>query len=526
MQQHLSARKVAGALVVVASAAVCFQCGDGGGLRARCEVKNFGDARTETLSYTDAGVTIDLVKRTGDLAEVHIRVMVDGKLYEEIDAKEGVAEVAFGEMFRIRKARFAGRKDGEQLIVDGTLDGRTLETIRTSTPTPVRYADGAPVDAGVSEGVDAKVRAAVRAAVAEEETACAETGLETGLGTRSVPGVTQNPENQLTCILCLGNCLSNSKTCTGFVLSGCAGLLAIPLFGPGLYFLCVTIGTGVCLGALNTCRGNCRQVGKDCCPIACGFLPGAPPIQQCCNAGGECLDANNRLCCSAGFGACNGGTKGGECCEKATETCLPKTNCCINDRVCTQGNLKTCCPGPVTPITGSYTCFQNKKVEPDCCAKPQVVCADKCCQPGADCFSVSQSGPPECGKCPTEVCGLDPPAFRICCPQGQACADKPTAKCCIQKTICTNGTCCNANETCIIPQNNLCCPDGSGGGVNQVCGGGSQCCRGGVGCLKSDLVPSTTTCCDTNVGVPCGGTCCDDPNARTCQNPGTGQCGP
>ncbi len=287
------------------------------------------------------------------------------------------------------------------------------------------------------------------------------------------PGIFESPQTGSGCAACKHTCLNALGSCLLGVGLGCAPFLDVPVFGAGLYAICFGIGAYICVGIQDTCNDVCDSGGHDCCPVPC---KGTDASGLCCNAGNTCLDPTVGTCCQIGQTAC----LDKECCDNMTEACVPSTG--------------------------------------GCCALTNVICAGVCCKPGQACFSSTTSAPPTCGTCTTELCGQE------CCPSGTACASFAQSLCCLPKTICTNGTCCNGDQTCTGPTNLkfTCCDDA------DTCNGGSLCCGiNSLGmqepCLVSDSNPSQQTCCSSSALV-CGTNCCDDPARPACQADGT--CGP
>jgi len=282
--------------------------------------------------------------------------------------------------------------------------------------------------------------------------ACAESklGIVTGRDSLIIPMSQPGHKTDVSgpCRGCEAECLATWELgCNAAVAAGCAGFLAVPFAGPGLYAGCVAVGAAGCAAGHANCVRGCKNVGGACCPVACG--------PSCCGPLETCLDAAEGLCCSPGTLPCLGPQA--SCYDPKTEKCLPSgvgcpfgqecgNNCCGPYATCVDQNTGNCCP----LLTG-------------------IPCGNQCCDALTQRCTNS-------GCCPTsQACSS------ICCPPGFTCG--PNNQCVVAPT-CQPGQflCVSADgikQNC-CPGNEKCCLDGS------CCGPGKVCCTAPLGCVTQE----------------------------------------
>lgn len=142
------------------------------------------------------------------------------------------------------------------------------------------------------------------------------------------------------CYDCENNCVFAGAGCELASSLGCAGLLAIPFAGVGLYAACVAASTVACIAGTKYCQQTCYNIGSACCPLRCG--------PRCCYFDETCSDTGQGLCCPPGTQPC-----GANCCQ-GKETCCGG-NCCQGNEICLEG---VCCPRGST-LCPDGTCCDN-----------------------------------------------------------------------------------------------------------------------------------------------------------------------
>ncbi|CAN5643228.1 hypothetical protein BH09MYX1_BH09MYX1_24270 [soil metagenome] len=373
-------------------------------------------------------------------------------------------------------------------LITGTIDGLPLRPFQKGDDySSLRLADGSPVPYVEMDPATTAETQALYDLAKTKSTECVASPDGTRPQALSVPAGVEHPSDQVPCTACKSVCISGSLAC------GIAFGVTCAAFPWPANLVCAIVGALVCLVQYFLCADNCSAQGQGCCPVACGG--------GCCNSGSTCVLSASQLCCPSGTSNCSATN----CCD-GSETCISKTaECCPNNRdICGS----TCCPS-------GTTCGDASAGAGLCCATGTVACNGVCCEQGAACIQDSPTAPKHCGTCSVPLCG------NLCCDQpGVGCAKPDT--CCLQKTICTNGSCCNGNETCTGPTSfkQTCCADA------HVCGQNAELCCGlnNVGvqtqCATSSLNNNTATCCDLSAHNLCGVNCCDDPLFPNCDAAG------
>lgn len=547
---------------VAAVLAVMVACSADGGSQSSnpvaCQRTEAGKVALHVTVGTDSWTTII------DGTESLTRVELGGQLLYSVHATREQDHVLVHEEIG---AAFGGQHQidlsGTDRAVSGNFDGRALVAFDPHNHGTFAFADGgsAPTFPELpASTADALSR--LRAEAQKASDTClvvSEDGTNAQFGS---PGVIESPQTSIGCRGCHGICAATLVGCEIGALLGCSPLLAIPIFGPGLYVLCVGTATILCLLTAAACGALCNAGGEACCSVPCKQGPGGFNASGlCCKAGDTCLDPKFGTCCVAGTTAC----LNKQCCDNATEVCAPSTggccgaantvcgtSCCGVKDACAplgQGGgdaNNPCCP-VANPICNNECCQVGETCSSAgqeggsatnfCCAKNHVVCNDVCCKTGEDCIAGGPGQLPHCGLCKADPttpgsgeCPDGPP--HTCC---NAAAGFPgtncstiglKANCCLPKTICNTGSmpCCGGNQTCtgegaLSTLKGTCCAD------NQVCGDAEDCCTDVINPCSIGH-NQTHLCCDTSKHKFCNvsGRCCDDPLAPNCD--ALGQCVP
>ena len=256
-----------------------------------------------------------------------------GTLSESIDYGTGIHGIIHAEFFT----------DGS--TITGTVDGRALLPFAVgsaSDSSALVFADGGAlptlsVDPGVTDAVSAISRAVAA------PTACGSTAQPRQFFPEGLPGgAAFGPAHTGSfpaCNDCLGICEGAYVGCDTAAVGGCIGLaVATAPISWLTGTICGAAALYSCDRLDQSCKGSCRDPGKDCCPIRC--------TQGCCGTGDTCV--NNglpALCCDAGLQVC-AGPKATNCVDTSKAVCLPSGLACPNGtNICGTGADKICCLG-------------------------------------------------------------------------------------------------------------------------------------------------------------------------------------
>jgi hypothetical protein len=272
-------------------------------------------------------------------------------------------------------------------ILEGTVyadvDGRNIVPTPASTPpSAIVYDDGLPAPVVT---LDPAVQSAMNDLLTATKTAASQcVASDTNVtdpnligGPSPLPHQSDTRSNTV-CQVCRAGC----EAAAGICFYGAATSVAC---GPFVFF-CAVGEIAACTGSELVCLGQlCDKNGGACCAVGCGGEGNAnffgPPASGssvgCCNAGEQCLNRSNALCCSSGTTpcgdsdccgsgqACVSNNQGGQlCCDAGGVGC--GSACCAAGQTCgTVDGTPTCCKGCTTdaqcggPIVGGGNVCSN-----------------------------------------------------------------------------------------------------------------------------------------------------------------------